>query len=112
MLVYHDVEGAVAVGECTELFALNGWLGAWVNGVFSFHHFHSTAREVLGIVAGSAPSSSAGAASTSAARTWSCCRPARSLQRWLERRQRRHLGQPCDLRDVDLDAETRQMLPR
>ena len=49
VLVYHDVAD---VGE--ELFARNGWLGAWRNGIFSFHHFHSTAHEVLGIVAGSA----------------------------------------------------------
>jgi uncharacterized protein YjlB len=54
VLVYHDVEGAAAAPACSELFAHNGWLGAWVNGIFSFHHFHSTAHEVLGIVAGSA----------------------------------------------------------
>jgi uncharacterized protein YjlB len=39
---------------CTRLFARSGWLGAWVDGVFPFHHFHSTAHEVLGIVAGTA----------------------------------------------------------
>jgi uncharacterized protein YjlB len=54
VLVYHEVEDARAAGECKELFARNGWLGAWVNGIFSFHHFHSTTHEVLGIVAGSA----------------------------------------------------------
>ena len=53
VLVYHDVEGARRE-RMQELFARNGWLGAWVNGIFSFHHFHSTAHEVLGIVAGSA----------------------------------------------------------
>jgi uncharacterized protein YjlB len=54
VLVYHEVEGAYAASECRELFARNGWLGAWVNGIFSFHHFHSTTHEALGIVAGSA----------------------------------------------------------
>jgi uncharacterized protein YjlB len=54
VLVYHEVEGARAASECGELFARNGWLGAWVNGIFPFHHFHSTAHEVLGIVAGTA----------------------------------------------------------
>jgi uncharacterized protein YjlB len=54
VLVYHGVERARAASECRELFAGNGWLGAWVNGIFPFHHFHSTAHEVLGIVAGAA----------------------------------------------------------
>jgi uncharacterized protein YjlB len=54
VLVYHDVEAAGAADECRELFAHNGWLGAWVDGIFSFHHFHSITHEVLGIVAGSA----------------------------------------------------------
>ena len=39
---------------CEELFGSNDWLGAWRDGIFSFHHFHSTAHEALGIVAGSA----------------------------------------------------------
>jgi uncharacterized protein YjlB len=54
VLVYHYVENAHAPRECEELFARNGWLGAWVDGIFPFHHFHSTTHEVLGIVAGSA----------------------------------------------------------
>jgi uncharacterized protein YjlB len=37
-----------------ELFASHGWLGAWRDGIFPFHHFHSTAHEVLGIAAGTA----------------------------------------------------------
>ena len=35
------------------LFAQHGWTGAWRNGIYSFHHFHSIAHEVLGIAAGS-----------------------------------------------------------
>jgi uncharacterized protein YjlB len=54
VLVYHDVGAARDAGDCEELFAANGWLGAWVDGIFPFHHFHSTAHEVLGIVGGSA----------------------------------------------------------
>jgi uncharacterized protein YjlB len=54
LLVYHDIEEARDPASCESLFAGNGWLGAWRDGIFSFHHFHSTAHEVLGIVAGSA----------------------------------------------------------
>ena len=40
--------------RCKELLARNGWGGSWVDGVFSYHHYHSTSHEVLCVVGGSA----------------------------------------------------------
>jgi uncharacterized protein YjlB len=54
VLVHHGVAEVGSARECAELFARNGWRGAWADGIYPFHHFHSTAHEVLGVVAGSA----------------------------------------------------------
>jgi uncharacterized protein YjlB len=54
VLIYRDVDAATDASTCERRFADNGWEGAWRNGIYSFHHFHSTAHEVLGIVRGSA----------------------------------------------------------
>ncbi len=36
-----------------QRFVDHGWQGTWQNGIFTFHHYHSTAHEVLGIGRGS-----------------------------------------------------------
>jgi uncharacterized protein YjlB len=40
--------------RCKELLSENGWGGAWVGGVFPYHHYHSTSHEALCVVGGSA----------------------------------------------------------
>jgi uncharacterized protein YjlB len=37
-----------------KIFAASNWTNSWDNGIYSFHHYHSTTHEVLGIYAGSA----------------------------------------------------------
>ena len=44
----------LATSRCREMLADHGWGGTWVNGVFPYHHYHSTSHEVLCVVGGSA----------------------------------------------------------
>jgi uncharacterized protein YjlB len=55
VLIYHGVDVAASSAEAARrLFAHHGWGGSWVDGVFGFHHFHSTSHEALAVVAGRA----------------------------------------------------------
>lgn len=57
LLLYHnafgtkDGEGAAWL---EKHFAANNWTNSWRNGVYPFHHYHSTSHEVLGVYSGTA----------------------------------------------------------
>lgn len=53
LLVYRNAVPPDAAG-IERLFAANRWPPAWRDGVHPFHHFHSTAHEVLGVARGEA----------------------------------------------------------
>jgi uncharacterized protein YjlB len=49
-----DVEGSDPAAGFERRFDENGWDARWRDGIYPFHHFHSTAHEVLGIARGNA----------------------------------------------------------
>jgi uncharacterized protein YjlB len=57
LLVYRkafSATGSAGASWLEEHFAANNWTNSWRNGVYSFHHYHSTSHEVLGVYSGSA----------------------------------------------------------
>src|SRR5262249_25954679 len=56
LVVYRGAlkEDGDRAASCERMFDRNGCPGAWRNGIYGHHHYHSTAHEVLGIAAGTA----------------------------------------------------------
>jgi len=52
VLIYRGVLATPEAAAFEEMFESNGWSSSWRNGLFSVHHYHSTAHEVLGIYQG------------------------------------------------------------
>lgn len=55
VLIYREaLRGQDLASDMEKAFAANGWPPDWRDGIFDYHHYHSTAHEVLGVAAGSA----------------------------------------------------------
>jgi uncharacterized protein YjlB len=55
LLLYRDVlPTGITADDLQNEFAKNRWTNSWDNGIYSFHHYHSTSHEVLGIYKGNA----------------------------------------------------------
>ncbi len=54
LLVYPQALKERDPSRLKGLLAENGWGGAWVNGVFPYHHYHSTSHEALCVIGGGA----------------------------------------------------------
>ena len=46
---FNDTDPAAVI---ESVFSKNNWGGSWRNGIFTYHHYHSTAHEALGVYAG------------------------------------------------------------
>jgi uncharacterized protein YjlB len=53
LVLYRNVLAASDHDDFEPLFLANGWGGTWRNGIFPYHHYHSTAHEAIGIARGS-----------------------------------------------------------
>ncbi len=49
-----DLSAGHAAAQVEEMLHCNAWGSSWRNGIYTYHHYHSTAHEVLGIYRGDA----------------------------------------------------------
>ena len=57
LILYKDAfteRGNSGASWLEHRFSQNNWTNSWRNGIYAFHHYHSTSHEVLGIYSGSA----------------------------------------------------------
>lgn len=55
LLIYPKAlsEGEANISKIRDLLNSHGWSNSWVNGIYSYHHYHSTTHEVLAVLSGS-----------------------------------------------------------
>lgn len=57
LLLYRDAfdrRGSEGADWLIKQFGTNNWKNSWINGVYGYHHYHSTSHEVLGVCSGTA----------------------------------------------------------
>ncbi|MBT1705701.1 cupin domain-containing protein [Chryseosolibacter indicus] len=54
LLIYKSALQATDRKTVEELFESNRWINSWEGGIFDYHHYHSTAHEVLAVTSGNA----------------------------------------------------------
>lgn len=54
VIVYRQIGPHICSAAFEDMFSTNGWTDIWRNGVFDYHHYHSSAHEVLGVGRGKA----------------------------------------------------------
>jgi uncharacterized protein YjlB len=52
LMIYNDVLKGATADSLKHLLENNGWVNSWVDGVYDYHHYHSTAHEALCVIEG------------------------------------------------------------